>query len=64
MSVEPIHGPGCTRLDGECVGWHCPKCGYPCSSQGHTLGCPDPAASHVPWLVAPPAPDEPKETTT
>lgn len=28
----------CTRRDGKCVGWHCPHCGQPCSSQGHD--CP------------------------
>lgn len=35
--------PACTRMGfgtgadfmGVCVGYHCPKCGLPCSSHGH-----------------------------
>ena len=27
--------PFCTRIGGRCVGWHCPRCGEPVSSQGH-----------------------------
>jgi hypothetical protein len=30
----------CTRINGECVGWHCPRCGAPTSSQGG-CGCAD-----------------------
>jgi len=39
--AEPIHTGGCTRVydgtvpGGRCVGYHCPVCGLPCSSQGH-----------------------------
>lgn len=29
----------CTRYNDECVGWHCPYCDEPCSSQGHD--CPE-----------------------
>lgn len=25
----------CSRIDGRCVGMHCPRCGEPCGSQGH-----------------------------
>jgi hypothetical protein len=32
-------GPLCSQIDGRCVGWHCPHCGAPCSSQGHD--CPE-----------------------
>jgi len=28
----------CSRIGGRCVGWHCPHCGEPTSSQGHR--CP------------------------
>jgi hypothetical protein len=27
--------PGCRRIDGKCVGPHCPRCGEPCGPQGH-----------------------------
>ena len=33
--VEPKHGPFCTMIGDRCVGWHCPYCGEPSSSQGH-----------------------------
>lgn len=33
----------CTRLNGKCVGYHCPKCGQPCSMMGHRA-CQEPAA--------------------
>lgn len=35
--APPIHGPNCTQIGDECVGWHCPYCGKPSSSQGHTM---------------------------
>lgn len=47
MSVEPIHGPMCSQINGVCVGFHCAWCGEPCSSQGH-FGCPrKPGQVHV-----------------
>lgn len=30
--------PTCTRINGVCVGWHCPTCDRPISSHGHD--CP------------------------
>lgn len=38
MDEIPDNGcrdPRCTRMNGKCVGYHCSKCGGPCSSQGH-----------------------------
>lgn len=46
--AEPIHGPLCSLLDGECVSCHCVKCGAvmswaaPCGACGH--GKRDPEA--------------------
>lgn len=34
--------PGCRRINGECVGYHCPHCGDPVGPQGHD--CPDRAS--------------------
>lgn len=34
---EDCQDARCSRLDGRCVGYHCPRCGEPCSSQGHGL---------------------------
>jgi hypothetical protein len=31
--------PRCTRIDGRCVGLHCPHCTEPCSTMG--CGCQD-----------------------
>jgi rubredoxin len=39
---EGCTDPGCTRINGVCVGWHCPVCGAPTSSFGH--GCTGVAA--------------------
>ena len=34
---EGCRDPRCRRngATGECMGWHCPKCGEPCSMMGH-----------------------------
>lgn len=50
MSVPAQHDMTCTRRNGECVGWHCPRCGAPTSSQGHR-DCPgaETSAEHVEW---------------
>lgn len=36
----------CSRLNGRCHGYHCPKCGEPCSMMGHSA-CPDKEADHT-----------------
>lgn len=39
--APPLHSASCTRMqrpgdpEAVCVGWHCPYCGGPSSSQGH-----------------------------
>lgn len=35
--VEGCTSPKCRRSgpDGVCMGYHCPKCGEPCSMMGH-----------------------------
>lgn len=49
---EGCTDPRCTRMRdretgewGVCIGWHCPRCGEPCSMMGHR-NCPklDPRA--------------------
>jgi hypothetical protein len=35
VSKEGCTNPYCSRIDGRCVGWHCPHCNAPTSSQGH-----------------------------
>lgn len=32
---EGCQDPRCTRVNGECVGFHCAACGEPSSQQGH-----------------------------
>lgn len=39
--------PECSRIDGRCVGMHCPTCGQPCSSMGHQR-CGTPATAAGP----------------
>lgn len=52
--AEPIHTAMCTRAsmmpnsEPLCIGYHCPECGLPCSSQGHGApeGCIHARAAH------------------
>ena len=37
--VRECDNPSCTRYNGRCIGYHCPRCGAPCSSHGH-FNCP------------------------
>lgn len=34
----------CSRYNGKCVGYHCPKCGESCSMIGHRV-CPEKEAT-------------------
>jgi hypothetical protein len=54
VAKEGCTNPYCSRIDGVCVGWHCPRCGAPTSSQGHGR-CPG-----GPWRE-PCHPDNPGE---
>lgn len=52
-AAEPIHTAMCTRMStgnggSTCIGYHCPHCGLPCSSQGHGApeGCEHARAQH------------------
>lgn len=45
--------PRCSRINGKCVGWHCSRCGEPCSSQGHFGMCkPEQVTAHERALEA------------
>lgn len=48
----PIHGPNCTQIQGECVGYHCSYCGQTCSSMGHSH-CLDRARANASLSASP-----------
>lgn len=35
MDISECQNANCTRLGYRCIGWHCSKCGQPCSMMGH-----------------------------
>ncbi len=35
QGAEGCQDPRCSRIGGQCVGYHCPYCGEPCSMMGH-----------------------------
>jgi hypothetical protein len=51
--VEECDSITCTRLNGKCIGWHCPYCTEPCSSQGHDCeGWTEGISAEEAWGIA------------